>query len=114
MATYQGMTVSKIVDYIISIANKKGYDINRAAIVELLNMASDEMEAASELHLAYWEQATEEDVDSYELPDDIRYVHDVLIVDTSDGVGGLPLVRTSLKKIKATLANDAETEVVEP
>ena len=110
---YQGMTVSKIVDYIISIANKKGYDVNRAAIVELLNMASDEMEAASELHLAYWEQATEADVDAYELPDDIRYVQDVFIIDT-DGEGGLPLQRTSLKKLKATLANDSEDEIVEP
>ena len=111
---YQGMTVSRIVDYIVTVCNKKGYDVNRAAIVELLNMASDEMEAASELHLAYWEMATEENVSEYELPDDVRYVHDVLIIDTNDGVGGLPLERTSLKKIKATLANDAESEVVEP
>jgi hypothetical protein len=110
---YNGMTVGRMIDFIVSVCKKRGWDTNRAAVIELVNMAVAEFEAHSELNLAYWEQVTEANVNAYQLPLDINYVHDAFIVSTGDD-GGKPLKKATFKQIQASLANDESSDVVEP
>ncbi len=110
---YAGMNVGRIVDYIISVCKQRGWSSNRAAIIELVNMAIVEFEAQSELNLAYWEMVTEANINAYQLPTDINYIHDAFIVLTGND-GGKVLTKATFKQIQASLANDADSDVVEP
>jgi len=113
MTAYSGMTIGEMVQYILSKCKKANWDVNRASVIKLLNTALAEFEAASEYTLAYWETVTEVDTAEYLLPPDMGVIHEVFIQTTGD-LGAFPLIPTSFKQYQATLADDEESEVVEP
>ncbi len=110
---YAGLTLEKMIQFILSVCEQNEWKINRIAIAEFLNMANAEMQGSSDFNLAYWEAVTEANINAYLLPSDMDIIHDVLIQKTADD-GGVPLRRTTLKEIKATLANDVAENIVEP
>ena len=113
MAHYQGMKLSEMIQYILSVCKSRGYSTNRSAIVKFLNEANLEFDVDSEFNLTYFSEVTVADANNYGLPNDLNILHDVFIQETGEE-GEKPLKPTTLKKIKATLANDDATDVIEP
>lgn len=110
---YEGFTLGEMIEFIASVCKKNDWDINRNTIAKFLNMANAEINSSSNFNLAYWEAVTEANINAYLLPSDMDTIDDVFIQETGEE-GGVPLVRTTLKKIKATLADDVAENVVEP
>ena len=113
MAHYQGMKLSEMVQYILSVSKSREYSVNREAIVKFLNEANLEFDVESEFNLTYFSAVTIADVNNYGLPNDLNILHDVFIQKTGED-GEKPLKPTTFKKIKASLADDDSVDVVEP
>lgn len=113
MSSYEGLTVGEMLQFILAKCKKSNWDANRLHLVKLLNMAVSELEADSQLTFAYWETPTEVDVAEYLLPEDMGILYEVFIKETGTE-GALPLLPASFRQYQASLADDDESEVVEP
>ena len=110
---YSGFDVSKMLDYIISVCKKKGWDTNRLAIIQLLNMASSELESHAELSIFTDDITTVADQVNYDLHADMNFVHEAFMVETGED-GYKPLKRATYKQIQASIAEADADDVVEP
>lgn len=113
MAHYQGLTISEMVQYILGVCQSKGWRTNVDSIKTLLNEANSELNAMSGIEFELFTTTTVSDTNNYEMPDDLHHIKEALIQKTGDD-GAYHLKPTTLSKILESLADDAETDTVEP
>jgi len=113
MTVYQGLSVADSIQYIASVCKKKGWDVNRVAILKMLNEASLEIQDNVELDLSIFVRQTESDVQEYGLPDEINVVHEVYISETG-GSYEKRLKPASRAQIKNTDFEDNIDDIIEP